>query len=73
MIVLARCGCGYWKCSSLVARVKYPFSNIVEWTVDNLRYEHHPQTYTFDREEYLKVMAQIINEAELELKNPNRT
>ena len=34
----------------------------------NFRYEHHLQTYTFDREEYLKVMAQIINEAELELK-----
>ena len=66
MIVLAHCGCGCWKCSSLVARVKYPFSNIVEWTVDKLRYQHNPQTYTFDREEYLKVMAQIINEAELE-------
>lgn len=66
MIVLAHCGCGCWKCSSLVARVKYPFSNIVEWTVDELRYQHNPHTYTFDKEEYDRVIAQVINEAELE-------
>lgn len=66
MIVLAHCSCGCWECSSLVARIEYPSSNIVEWNVDTLRNPHNPNIYTFDREEYLKVMAQIINEAKLD-------
>jgi len=66
LVILAHCGCGCWKCSSLVARVKYLSEDIVEWTVDEYRTKNNPQKYIFKKDEYERVIAQMKNDANLE-------
>ncbi|MCR5046814.1 MAG: hypothetical protein K6A42_09570 [Treponema sp.] len=69
LVVLAHCGCGVWECSSLVAKCKTTSDIVVEWTVDEFRYERDPQKYYFDKGEYDKVIAELICAAKKEREN----
>ena len=62
-------GCGVWGCSSLVAKCKAVSDNIIEWTVDEYRYERDPQKYYFDKSECDKVIAELICAAKKEQEN----
>ena len=53
------CGCGVWRCSSLVARVVFLKDDIVEWSVKDLRHPKNSRKYYFARAEYEKIMAQV--------------
>ncbi len=59
IMVLTHCACGVWECSSLVARVKYLPNDIVEWTVDELRYPNNPQKYFFTKNDYESVIKEV--------------
>lgn len=73
LVVITHCGCGFWECSSLVARVGFFKDDIVEWTVEELRYPKNSKRYYFAKTEYEKTMAQIYNAARLEETNINAT
>lgn len=59
LIVLAHCICGVWECNSLVAKVNYLPGDIVEWTVDELRYPNNPQKYCFTKNDYESVIEEV--------------
>lgn len=73
IVVITHCGCGDWGCSSLVARVSFFKDDIVEWSVEELRYPKNSRKYYFARAEYEKIMAQVYNAARLEETNINAT
>lgn len=59
LIVLAHCTCGAWECNSLVAKVNYLLSDIVEWIVDELRCSNNPQKYFFTKNDYESVIKEV--------------
>ena len=66
MIFIQHCGCGSRGCSALVANVKSVSADVVEWSINEYRYEAGAEIYYFDKAEYEKTMAQIYNAAYLE-------
>ena len=74
IVIILHCSCGYWQCSSLVARVSETSDGIIEWTVDMLNYEDDPHTYRFKKGEYEKTMSEVRKaaEQEIELLNAKR-
>ena len=66
MIFIQHCGCGSRGCSALVANVKSVSADVVEWSINEYRYDAGAEIYYFDKAEYEKTMAQVYNEAYLE-------
>ncbi len=66
LIVLWHCSCGFWQCSSIVAYVKVS-DDTIQWDVKQYRVECNPSTYYFKRDEYEKVMAEIMETARREV------
>ena len=66
MIFIQHCGCGIRECSALVANVKSVSTDVVEWSINEYRYDAGAEIYHFAKAEYEKTMAQVYNEAYLE-------
>lgn len=56
MVILNRCGCGFWECDSWKAYVSEK-GDFVEWEIHGIDIEN--RIYTFDKTEYIKVMSEI--------------
>ena len=66
MFFIQHCGSGSRGCSALVANVKSVSADVVEWSVNEYRYDAGAEVYNFLKAEYEKTMAQVYNEAYLE-------
>lgn len=66
MIFIQHCGCGIRECSALVANVKSVSAEVVEWSINEYRYDAGTEIYHFAKSEYEKTLAQVYNEAYLE-------
>ena len=66
MFFIQHCGCGSKGCSALVANVKSVSADVVEWSVNEYRYDAGAEVYNFLKAEYEKTIAQVYNAAYLE-------
>lgn len=66
MIFIQHCECGSRGCSALVANVQSVSADVVEWSINEYRYDDGAEVYNFAKAEYEKTMAQVYNAAYLE-------
>ena len=67
LVVLLHCGCGFWECSAVVARVSETSEGLIQWTVSHYRLRDVISEYFFKSEEYDKTMAEIQTIAKEEI------
>ncbi len=68
LVVLLHCGCGFWGCAAIVARVSETKSGLIHWRVGHYRWDDTISEFYFKKDEYEKTMVEIRNAAEEEIK-----
>ncbi len=58
-VIIARCTCGEWFCSGIVAEVKKINDHVIQWTLLNIQKDEVIETFQFDKTEYDKVMDDV--------------
>lgn len=68
MLVLLHCGCGFWGCAAIVARVEETENGLIQWKIGHYRWDDTISEFFFRKDEYVKTMAEIQKAAEEDIK-----
>ncbi|MBO7048905.1 MAG: hypothetical protein J6W62_08360 [Spirochaetia bacterium] len=58
-VIIARCTCGDWFCSAIIAEVKEINDHIIQWTLVKIQEDEVIETFQFDKAEYNKVIGEL--------------
>ena len=58
-VIIARCTCGAWFCSAIVAEVKEINDHVIQWTLVKIQEDEVIETFQFDKAEYNKVIGEL--------------
>ena len=68
LVVILHCGCGFWGCAAVVARVNETNNGLIHWRVGHYRWNDTISEFYFRKNEYEKTMTEIRQVAEKEIR-----